>query len=56
MTFTWTEERPLAAQECWAGTWGTDGWTRTPRPGDPDKQFVVSADRHAIGPGGKGPA
>src|SRR5215471_17470485 len=28
------------------GTPGVEGWTRTARPGDPNKYFMVSADCH----------
>ena len=31
---------------------GPAGWTRTARPGDPDKYFLVSADCHAVEPSG----
>lgn len=31
---------------------GRAGWTRTARPGDPSKYFIVSADCHANEPGG----
>ena len=30
---------------------GAAGWTRTARPGDPDKYFMFSADCHAVEPG-----
>ncbi len=54
VTFTPTEEELLAAQEWRTETPGTEGWTRTVRPSDPDKYFVVSADCHAIEPKGWG--
>ena len=31
---------------------GPAGWTRSARPGDPDKYFLVSADCHAVEPSG----
>ena len=38
---------PDASKNAWRiGSPGVEGWTRTARPGDPDKYFMVSADCH----------
>lgn len=40
----------LAAQEWRTETPGHEGWSRTVRPDDPNKLYVISADTHAIEP------
>ncbi len=38
---------PDASKNAWRiGSPGVEGWTRTARPGDPDKYYMVSADCH----------
>src|SRR5262245_58046957 len=38
---------PSVSKNAWRiGSPGVDGWTRTARPGDPNKYFTVSADCH----------
>jgi predicted TIM-barrel fold metal-dependent hydrolase len=52
---TITEERPGTGEGPGKNDWrltspGHSGWTRTARPGDPNKYFMVSADTHASEP------
>src|SRR5206468_1335221 len=45
--WTMTITEPEISKNAWRiGTPGIEGWTRTARPGDPHKYFMVSADCH----------
>ncbi|MBM3683628.1 MAG: amidohydrolase [Actinobacteria bacterium] len=46
-----TEAEPTASKNAWRQiTPGVEGWTRTARPGDPNKYFMVSTDCHVTEP------
>ena len=47
-----SEAELLAAQAWRTETPGHGGWTRTVRPDDANKYYVISADCHAIEPRG----
>ena len=47
-----TLQAPDPANAWRTATPGHSGWTRTARPEDPNKYFVVSADTHANEPAG----